>query len=76
VTSPPLRVIQGGEPGSPYPKASLFLRAGARALDVALAWGLYMLLGPAGPVVALLYLLLADGMMQGQSPGKRLFGVK
>jgi uncharacterized RDD family membrane protein YckC len=27
-------------------------------------------------VIALLYLLFADGMIQGQSPGKKVFGVK
>ena len=27
-------------------------------------------------VLALLYLLFADGMLQGQSPGKKLFGVR
>jgi len=32
--------------------------------------------GAAGAVVALLFLLLADGMIQGQSVGKRIFGVK
>jgi hypothetical protein len=62
--------------GSPYPKASLLLRLGARLVDVAIAWGLWVVCGAAGSVVALLFLLLADGMLQGQSLGKRLFGVK
>ncbi|MBF5044090.1 RDD family protein [Aggregicoccus sp. 17bor-14] len=70
---PPLRLVPGG---SPYPKASLFLRAGARLLDVAVAWGLGVACGAAGPIVALLFLLLADGMLQGQSVGKKIFGVK
>ena len=70
-----LRVV-GAEEGSPYPKASLFLRGGARAIDLAIAWVLYVSTGPAGVVVALLYLLFADGMLQGQSLGKKLFGVK
>ena len=61
---------------SPYPKASLFLRGCARVLDLAIAWVLYVSTGPAGVVVALLYLLFADGMLQGQSLGKKLFGVK
>jgi uncharacterized RDD family membrane protein YckC len=69
----PLRLLPGG---SPYPKASLFLRLGARAVDVAVAWGLAVVCGAAGLIVALLYLLLADGMLQGQSVGKRVFGVK
>lgn len=72
---PGLRVV-GEEEGSPYPKASLFLRGCARAVDVLLAWTLYESTGPAGIVIALLYLLFADGMIQGQSPGKKLFGVR
>ncbi|MCP3137905.1 RDD family protein [Pyxidicoccus xibeiensis] len=72
-----LRIVAGeAEPGSPYPKASLFLRLGARVVDVGVAWGLYVVCGAAGGVVALLFLLLADGMIQGQSVGKRIFGVK
>jgi uncharacterized RDD family membrane protein YckC len=73
-----LRIVQEDEPlmGSPYPKASLWLRVGARLVDVAVAWGLAAVCGAAGSVVALLFLLLADGMIQGQSVGKRIFGVK
>jgi hypothetical protein len=73
-----LRIVAADaeETGSPYPKASLFLRLGARVVDVAVAWGLYVVCGAAGAVVALLFLLLADGMIQGQSVGKRIFGVK
>jgi len=73
---PVLRLVQGKREESPYPKASLFLRAGARMVDLGVAWGLYVLCGAAGGVVALLFLLLADGMLQGQSVGKRIFGVK
>jgi uncharacterized RDD family membrane protein YckC len=69
-------VHNGEELGSPYPKASLWMRLGARIVDVAVAWGLYVVCGAAGGVVALLFLLLADGMLQGQSVGKRIFGVK
>lgn len=71
-----LRVIKGGDEGDQYPKASLFLRSGARLIDVLIAWALYRATGPAGVVMALLYLLFADGMLQGQSPGKMIFGVK
>ena len=70
-----LRVV-GQEEGSPYPKASLFLRGCARAIDLAIAWVLYVSTGPAGVVVSLLYLLFADGMLQGQSPGKKLGGIE
>ncbi len=69
-----LRLVDPDEPR--YPKASLLLRAGARLADVAIAWALYQSTGPAGIVIALIYLLFADGMLQGQSPGKKLFGVK
>ena len=59
-----------------WPKASLFLRGGARLVDAAIAWMLYAATGPAGVVMALIYILFADAMINGQSPGKRLFGVK
>ena len=70
-----LRLVNELE-GSPYPKASLVLRGGARLIDLAVAVGLYRVTGPAGVLVALLYLLFADGMLQGQSVGKKIFGVK
>lgn len=73
---PPLRVVSEEGEGSPYPKASLLLRAGARLFDVVVALGLYGIAGRAGSVVAFLFVLLADGLLQGQSAGKRLFGVK
>ncbi len=72
---PFLRVVRDEE-GSPYPKASLFLRTLARLLDLAVAAVLYRVTGPAGIVVALLYLLFADGMLHGQSFGKKICGVK
>jgi uncharacterized RDD family membrane protein YckC len=70
-----LRVVENGEEPR-YPKASLFLRGGARLIDVAIAWSLSYATGPAGIVMALLYTLFADGMFGGQSPGKKIFGVK
>lgn len=74
--APGLRVISGAQEGSPYPKCSLVLRAMARLSDIALALALWKAAGGAGMVVALLYLLLADGLLQGQSPGKRVFGIR
>jgi uncharacterized RDD family membrane protein YckC len=62
--------------GSPYPKADLTLRGLARLLDLALALAVVKLAEPAGPFFAFLYLLAADGLMHGQSLGKRLFGVR
>jgi|GEM_PF-1084010 len=75
-----LRLVKEGEglpgEGSPYPKASLWLRGCARAVD--LAWGalLVFCLGNAGGVLAMLYLLFGDGFLNGQSPGKRIFGLR
>ena len=74
-TATGLRVVSADEK-SPYPKASLILRGMARLVDVAIASGCYLLAGRAGFVVAVLYVLLADGLSQGQSPGKKIFGVK
>lgn len=60
----------------PYPKADLSLRALARLIDFLLAFALAWWAPPAGPVVAALYMLVADALMNGQSLGKRLFGVR
>jgi hypothetical protein len=61
--------------GSPYPKADLTLRGLARASDLVIALAVASV-GPVGPLVAALYLLVADGLMHGQSVGKRIFGVR
>ena len=75
-----LRLVKEGEggpgEGSPYPKASLWLRGCARAADFAWAGILVFYLGNAGVVLAMLYLLFADGLLSGQSPGKRVFGIR
>jgi hypothetical protein len=73
---PNLRVVEEGTEGSPFPKCSLWLRATARVLDVAIAYGLFLVGRRAGLTMAFLYLLLADGLLAGQSVGKRLCGVK
>ena len=62
--------------GSPYPKADLTLRGLARAFDLALSFAVASLAGPAGPFLAFLYLLVADGLHHGQSLGKRIFGIR
>jgi len=62
--------------GSPYPKADLRLRGLARLVDLVLAFAVANAARDAGPPLAALYLLFADGLMQGQSIGKRLFGVR
>lgn len=62
--------------GSPYPKADLTLRALARLADFALAFVIAQAAPQIGPIVAAFYLLVADGLMSGQSIGKRIFGVR
>jgi len=59
-----------------YPKADLTLRGLARLADFTIALGVATTAPGVGPLVAAIYLLLADGLMQGQSVGKRIFGVK
>jgi uncharacterized RDD family membrane protein YckC len=62
--------------GSPYPKADLTLRGLARLVDFTIAFALAQTSPQVGPVVAAFYLLIADGLMNGQSLGKRAFGVR
>ena len=62
--------------GSPYPKADLTLRGLARLADFTIAFGMATSAPGVGPLVAAAYLLVADGLLQGQSPGKRIFGVR
>ncbi len=70
-----LRLVRPDEEPQ-YPKASLWLRAGARLVDVTIAWAMYVATGPAGNLISLFYILFADGLLSGQSPGKKIFGVK
>jgi uncharacterized RDD family membrane protein YckC len=62
--------------GSPYPKADLTLRGLARLADLTLALVVARAFPPIGPVLAAFYLLVADGLLTGQSVGKRIFGVR
>lgn len=62
--------------GSPYPKADLTLRGLARLADFALAFVLALTAPQVGPILAAFYLLVADGLMAGQSVGKKIFGVR
>jgi uncharacterized RDD family membrane protein YckC len=66
----------GHREGSPYPKADLTLRGLARLADFTIAFGVATSAPGVGPLVAAFYLLVADGLMHGQSPGKKIFGVK
>lgn len=62
--------------GSPYPKAELAPRLIAKAVDLTVA-GLFVWFIPrVGILPALAFLLFADALPNGQSPGKRLMGVK
>jgi uncharacterized RDD family membrane protein YckC len=61
---------------SPYPKADLTLRGLARLADFTIALGIAGAAPGVGPLVAAAYLLFADGLVQGQSPGKKIFGVR
>jgi len=75
--APKLQLVpEDGIPESPYPRCSFLLRGMARLADIGIAYALGLAAGRAGFVVALLYLLLADGIFHGQSVGKRIFGVK
>src|SRR5512139_923741 len=62
--------------GSPYPKADLSLRGLARLADFTLALVLAQTSPQVGPLLAALYLLVADGLLSGQSIGKKIFGVR
>lgn len=62
--------------GSPYPKADLTLRGLARLVDLTIAFALAHTSPQLGPLLAAAYLLVADGLVAGQSFGKRLFGVR
>jgi uncharacterized RDD family membrane protein YckC len=62
--------------GSPYPKADLTLRGLARLVDFVLAVALAQTGHEVGPLLAVIYLLVADGLMHGQSLGKRIFGIR
>ena len=61
---------------SPYPKADLTLRGLARALDLLFALSIALASPRVGPMFGAIYLLVADGLVNGQSLGKRLFGVR
>jgi uncharacterized RDD family membrane protein YckC len=67
---------QRDEEGSPYPKADLFPRLLARLFDLMVCGGLIALSRQAGAVAGAFYLLVADGLFGGQSPGKKLMGLK
>lgn len=62
--------------GSPYPKCSLFLRGMARLIDTGLAWSFFVVGHRVGMLAAFLLVLFSDGILGGQSLGKRICGIK
>jgi uncharacterized RDD family membrane protein YckC len=62
--------------GSPYPKSDLTLRGLARAADFLIGFSLAISAPRVGPLLGAIYLLTADGLMYGQSLGKRVFGIR
>ena len=74
----PRRVATTGPThGSPYPKLDVRARLAARLIDVAIALvPLFFLPPPGGALCAALFLIVADALFQGQSPGKKCLGIK
>jgi uncharacterized RDD family membrane protein YckC len=70
------RLFSARPEGSVYPKAEPLPRLLARVTDFILAALLVVTAGLPGGILAVLYLLFADGLFRGQSPGKRLLGIK
>jgi uncharacterized RDD family membrane protein YckC len=62
--------------GSPYPKVEFWPRLLAKIADALVAALFAWLVPVVGAAMAIAYLLLCDGLPNGQSPGKRLLGVK
>lgn len=57
------------------PPPELFDRFAAKAIDGAIWLLLALLVPPAGTMFGVLFLLLADGLLGGASPGKRAVGL-
>lgn len=62
--------------GLPYKKADLLQRGAARVVDFLIAGALFISFYPIGPLGAITYLLIADGLKSGPSLGKRLMGLR
>jgi len=57
-------------------KADLLNRVIARTIDFIIVVALYEVIPKIGYFAGITYLLIADGLFQGRSPGKRLIGLK
>jgi uncharacterized RDD family membrane protein YckC len=58
-----------------FHKASVLKRVMARIVDLLIAWVLALFLPPAGVILGMVYLAVADGLQKGQSLGKMVFGL-
>jgi uncharacterized RDD family membrane protein YckC len=66
----------GGAPGREPNQAELVNRFFARAIDTIIFGALSSVLYPFGVLAAFVYALIADGLMDGRSPGKRIVGLR
>ena len=73
MAEPELMEEEGTEPSNPL--EFLYDRFVAKLIDLLLAGFLFELTPLTGPVAAIAYLLLCDGLKGGQSAGKRLVGL-
>ncbi len=60
----------------PYVKADVLERYVAKLIDFIIAGAFYGLLNIVGPLAAILYILIADGLGDGRSLGKRITGLR
>ncbi|MCK4739476.1 MAG: RDD family protein [Deltaproteobacteria bacterium] len=70
-----LEAYQGEYDTTAYQKAELLERVVARVIDFLIAGGLYFSLPLLGPLASVTYILIADGLKNGRSLGKRVAGV-
>lgn len=64
------------EPLEGFPKADVVHRFIAKFIDFLIVAALVQLIPPVGSFAGMTYLLIADGLFQGQSIGKRLIGLQ
>lgn len=57
-------------------KASTLNRYLAKIIDFLICFALSLVLVPVGPLAGLFVILIADGFWHGQSPGKKIIGLK
>ncbi|HWV37032.1 MAG TPA: RDD family protein [Vulgatibacter sp.] len=70
------RTRSAGRNGASYPKAEIVPRVLAKVADLLVASAFWFFVPGVGVILALAYLLACDGLPNGQSPGKRLLGIK